>query len=444
MRKIEQSIERKLPEGMRFYLPEQAEMIAELARKGKNILTDWGYRPIFVPALLPYDTVVESLGEESVREYYKLIDYRGEILVLRPEMTAAIAERVTCDEDDTRFPGRYQYFAPVYRHETTQSGKKREIYQLGAEFLGNSSHGDVEILMLAQEILLECGIENFEVEIGHIGFLNQLLTELDISRQQAAELKSHLARRDLVSYRNLCETFSSAIRDKLLELLQLRGDEDIIARANSLLDTKDCEPLRQLQTIHQGLTDLNKEKNISFDLGLTRNLDYYSGLVFEIMSPTLGYNICGGGRYDKLLQKLGGKSISGRGFALGIERLRLIKAQQQAGGFGDDLKVLIRYQDNSSLQSSVEMAESLQKLNYATELDRVSAYKDGDELATKNLIIDVKQQENGKTVFDLRCKGMNLPSDRKSDGHKDTLHKKGLSQIEVTEIAEQLLKSSST
>lgn len=443
MRKVEQSIERRLPEGMRFYLPDQAEMIAGLADKGKEILKNWGYRPIFVPALLPYDTVLKSLGEESVKEYYKLIDYRGEILVLRPEMTAAIAERLVAEEGNHDFPGRYHYFAPVYRHETTQSGKKREIYQLGAEFLGDSSHADVEILMLAQKILFECGIKNFEVEIGHIGFLNQLLQELNMASSKEKELKSHLARRDLVSYRNLCETFSADIREKLLELLKLRGDKNIISRAYSLLDSQKCSALQQLQIIYEGLADLNMEDKISFELGLTRNLDYYSGLVFEIMSPVLGYNICGGGRYDRLLQKLGGNSISGRGFAMGIERLRLIKEKQQSRKFSADKRALIRYQRGEDWRDSVAIAERLQELNITTELDKVASF-DGNSVSwNQDLILDVRKNENGENRYSLRKRAVKSSSDHQDKNYQTVLKREELTQAEVIKIAEKFIEDSS-
>ncbi len=448
MQKSEQSIERKLPEGMKFYLPDQAEIIAELARKGKEVLGGWGYRPIFVPALLPYDTVAKTLGEESAREYYKLIDYRGEILVLRPEMTAAIAERLAADKENPDFPGRYHYFAPVYRHETTQSGKKREIYQLGAEFLGESRHADVEILMLAQDILFKCGIEDFEVEIGHIGFLNQLLEELNIASEKAGELKTHLARRDLVSYRNLCEDFSANIREKLLELLKLRGSKNIISRANSLLKSRECEALKELQIICEGLADVDKESKISFDLSLTRNLDYYSGLVFEIMSPGLGYNICGGGRYDKLLHKLGGKNISGRGFAMGIERLRLIKEKQQSQEFGDNIRALIKYKRGEDLRKSVEIAEKLQDFAIVTELDKVSKFKtkniNSEFSQDRDLIIEVRKNEKGEDVYNLKGKMLNITQTEQTENLQDLLVKDGLKQIEVIKIAEKFIEDSTT
>ena len=421
----ESSIEKNLPEGMRFYLPPQSEVMTDLARRGSQVLEEWGYRPVYVPALIPYDTIVGGLGGESVKNCYKLVDYRGEILVLRPELTAAIAERLACENDSEGLYGRYQYFAPVYRHESTQSGKKREIYQLGAEFLGDSSYADIEILLLAQEILISCGVCDFKVEIGHVGYFDQLISEFDLSQQEEAGLKSSLASRNLVQYRNLCQSLTGDIGERLLRLLDLRGDIEVLQRAESLLSSSTSRPLEQLREIYSRLEDIGYAERISFDLGLTRDLNYYSGLVFEIMSPGLGYNICGGGRYDRLLEKLGCKKVAARGFALGIERLRLIREKQNSGGRTDN-KVSIYFASSELMQPAVQLARRLHQKNLPTRLKNEAIVDDIHSGFSDEISIVVKEENS--IVYDLRIK------DRQKTELKET---------EVITIAAEYAESSS-
>ena len=393
------SIEKNLPEGMRFYLPPQSEVMTRLARRGSQVLTEWGYRPIYVPALLPYDTVVSGLGGESVKDYYKLVDYRGEILVLRPELTAAIAEKLVCEQEAENIHGRYQYFAPVYRHEITQSGKKREIYQLGAEFLGESRYADIEILMLAQEILESCGVNDFKVEIGHVGYFDQLISRFDLSPQVEAGLKSSLASRNLVDYRNLCREMEDDTGERLMKILDLRGDFEVLQRAEDLLTSSSSESLDQLRRIYRGLEDIGYEKRISFDLTLARDLNYYSGLVFEIMSPRLGYNICGGGRYDRLLEKMGGESVAARGFALGIERLRLIREKQNLAS-DQQKKVNIYFGSAELLEAAVSLARQLHDLNLTTSLQNAAEAEKLQDEDANEFSIAVKAGEDS-VLYDL-------------------------------------------
>ena len=375
------SPEKSLPEGMRFYLPEQAEIISSLAGRGMKLLEGWGYRPVYVPALIPYSTIAAGLGEEQTKNFYKLVDYRGEILVLRPEMTAAIAHRLSDEQDDEDVLGRYQYFAPVYRHETTQSGKKREIYQLGAEFLGDSDYADIEILILAQDVISACAGESFEVDIGHTGFLNKLLDEVDISSPEAEKLKSMLACRDLVGFRSSCRQFAPEASERLLKIPELRGKEEVLDKAEALLSSSDCRPMRQLRKIETGLRRADRYENVYFDLSLVRNLDYYSGMVFEIISPELGYSICGGGRYDRLLDKLGRPQVSGRGFAVGLERLRLIRRSRDDNGSRRSPRAVICFDEMNSFQEALEVSRLLQEKGYQTIM---SPGRDSDQLKKDN------------------------------------------------------------
>lgn len=381
-----------LPEGMAFYMPEKARALDLLKNNGQNILEKFGYEPLYVPALLPYSLVCSGVEKEKVKNYYKLIDYQGDILVLRPEMTSAIASLVAREQDNITFPTRFYYYSSVYRHETTQSGKDREIYQLGAERFGGSEDADIEILLLVQKIIESAGLDDFQVEVGNISFLEEVFLSLELDEELIKKLKAKLASRDLVGYRNICLGLEKDKKDKLLKLLELRGGPEIFAEAEKIIDGKN-NSLNHLKKIYGSLKLIDMADRINFDLTLMRNLDYYTGIVFEVMSPNLGYNICGGGRYDKLLSRFGVESIPAVGFAVGMERLRL--AVNGGQGLDKNNKIKIYVSEVNNLEKSYDLITALQNEGYETLVE----YEDiqDKELNADEIIIKI----NKNASFDI-------------------------------------------
>lgn len=352
-----------LPEGMAFYLPEKARVLDLLKNNGQEILESYGYEPLYVPALLPYSLVSSGVDQEKVKNYYKLIDYQGDILVLRPEMTSAIASLVAREQNNITFPARFYYYSSVYRHESTQSGKDREIYQLGAERFGGNQDADIEILILVQKIIETAGLADFQIEVGNINFLEEVFSNLELADEVVKRLKAKLASRDLVGYRNVCLELGQNKQAKLLKLLELRGGPEILSEAEEIVDG-DNNSLNHLKKIYGCLNLIGRAERINFDLTLMRNLDYYTGIVFEVMSPNLGYNLCGGGRYDKLLSRFGVESIPAVGFAIGMERLRLAVNGGQSLDKSKKFKIYIPSVNN--LSKSYELITALQNKGYET------------------------------------------------------------------------------
>ena len=386
-----------LPEGMRFYLPEEARIMNRLRERGAGILEKWGYQPLYVPALLPYDMIVRGMSQERARNYYKLIDYQGDILVLRPEMTTAIAGLMARERDNMTLPARLYYYAPVYRHESTQSGKEREIYQLGAEFFGDSELADFEVLAVTREIIAGCGLEDYRLEIGHVGFLQSYLEELELDAETQKQIKVELAERNLVGFRKICDSLPAEKASRLLNLLKLSGGPEVLEDAAQLVSSGLEEDLVQLKNIYQALKNDGGNDRIFFDLTLVRNLDYYTGIVFEIMTPDLGYNICGGGRYDRLLGSYGSESIPAVGFAIGIERLRLawLNSRQDT----DSLKnkpVIITLENEAARPRALELINRLHRAGRPTLL------KAAEEI---NYQEKLQQQNNYSWLIKLSAEG---------------------------------------
>ncbi|MEJ6951353.1 ATP phosphoribosyltransferase regulatory subunit [Natronospora cellulosivora (SeqCode)] len=320
--------------GMRSYLPELASELKCIERKILDIFELWGYHPIITPTLEYYESLTEGMGRSLDKRLYKFIDYEGNILTLRPEMTAPIARTLSNRLNDIELPMRLSYNATVFRYDQLQAGKNREIYQLGVEFIGEKSYlADAEAIILAIESLQNTGIEDFKLDIGHAAYLEGIIEELDLSHEIELEIKTFLNKKDLVGLNDFILSLEEEGVDKKVEMINdipaLRGNQEILRDARSLVkNEKSIAALENLEKIYQYIADYGLADYITLDLSLIRGFDYYTGVVFEGFTEKLGYTICGGGRYDNLLNKYSGQEIPAIGFAIGLERVRLALKRQ--------------------------------------------------------------------------------------------------------------------
>ncbi|MFW6238606.1 MAG: ATP phosphoribosyltransferase regulatory subunit [Halanaerobiales bacterium] len=318
------------PAGMKSLLPKNARRFRAIKQEIDDVFSVWGYSPIITPIFEYYDSLMVGMGESTKKEFYKFIDYEGDILALRPEMTAPIARTIVNRREEFSLPLRLYYDAPVYRYDSPQMGKNREIYQMGIEFIGEkSSLADAEAIIIAVEAIKKTGIEDFKIDLGHTGFLEGMIRELGLEDKEA-EIKRHLNKKDFVGLKNFINTLSVSGRDVLHKLPLLRGGRDVLKRAEDLVENKkSAAAIDKLRTVYEYLDHYHLADYINFDLGLIRGLNYYTGLVFEGFTDKLGYTICGGGRYDNLIEKYGGEKIPAVGFAVGLERIRLALLKHQ-------------------------------------------------------------------------------------------------------------------
>ncbi|MFW6381584.1 MAG: ATP phosphoribosyltransferase regulatory subunit [Bacillota bacterium] len=312
------------PDGMKSYLPDTCQEFYEIREKIEGIFDSWGYRPIITPTLEYYQSLQLGMGRQSKRDFYKLIDYEGNILALKPEMTAPIARTVVNRMEEVSLPLRLSYFAPVFRYDSPQMGKNREIYQLGMEFIGEDPLAEAEVIMVAIESLKKAGLQNFKIDLGHTSYLDGIISELDLSQYEADKIKSYLNKKNFVGLRNYVEQLGIDNKQQLLELPKMRGDKGVLTEAAGLVNNpRSQQAIDKLEQVFSLLQDYDVSDYLNFDLGLIRGLDYYTGIVFEGFTEKLGYTICGGGRYDNLLEKYGGRQIPAVGFALGLQRVWL-------------------------------------------------------------------------------------------------------------------------
>ncbi|WP_254119696.1 ATP phosphoribosyltransferase regulatory subunit [Bacillus sp. FJAT-29790] len=311
------------PLGMRDTLPDLFEMKSTVRSLIEGEMKLWGYQFIETPTLEYYETI----GTASAildQKLFKLLDQQGKTLVLRPDMTAPIARVAASHLLKDELPLRLAYSAKVYRAQQREGGRPAEFEQIGVECIGDhtiSADGEGIALMISS--LKEAGLEDFQLSVGHIGFVREFFLHVLGTEERVDALTRYLYEKNYVGYREHVKSLalSSIDKQRLLDFLKLRGGEEIIGQAYSLLENGlGKEALIQLQQLWEIMTDYGQEEKVKFDLTLVSHMSYYTGILFEVYAGNVGFPIGNGGRYDLLLEKFG-KSAAATGFAIRVDRL---------------------------------------------------------------------------------------------------------------------------
>ncbi|MRN56706.1 ATP phosphoribosyltransferase regulatory subunit [Paenibacillus monticola] len=312
------------PTGVRDYLPHAVAKLRKIENDVLHCMSRWGYRQIMTPTLEYYDTVGVA-SSTSDQKLYKLLNNRGQALVLRSEMTAPVARVVSSLLKDEPLPLRLSYHANVFRAIEAEAGREAEFFQTGVELVGDDSpEADAEVVALAISSLQAAGVKSFKIAMGHVGFLNGLFQEALPGLPEAQEdLKSHLLSRDYVSFRESIRrlNLSDAQKNELNGLLRLRGGKEICGQALELSD----HPLARVSIEHlckvwEVLVSYGVSQHVMIDLTMIGDFSYYTGMTFEGYASELGFPVCSGGRYDNLLQQFG-RPIPSTGFSLKTNRI---------------------------------------------------------------------------------------------------------------------------
>ena len=303
--------------GMHDLLPEQTPRWQGVEAVFRRVLSAYGYQEIRLPIVEKTELFKRSIGEVTdivEKEMYTFDDRNGDSLTLRPEGTAGCLRACLEHSLLQQSALRLWYMGPMFRHERPQKGRYRQFYQLGLEAYGMAGPDiDAELILLTRRLWKELGIgHKLELQINSLGTLE----ERHVYREHlVAYFRSHFHALDEDSRRRL-ETNPLRILDSKNPAMK-----ELIAAAPSLHDHLG----EDTRTHFAALTQALDEAGLAYTLNtrLVRGLDYYSKTVFEWVTTELGSQgtVCAGGRYDSLIQHLGGKDSYAVGFALGMERL---------------------------------------------------------------------------------------------------------------------------
>jgi ATP phosphoribosyltransferase regulatory subunit len=310
------------PLGMRDTLPDLYETKQRVKRKIEEEIKGWGYQFIETPTLEYFDTV-GSASAILDRVLFKLMDQQGHTLVLRPDMTAPIA-RVAVSKLLHELPLRLASTANLFRAQQREGGRPAEFEQIGVELIAdNTMSADAEVIALMISSLKAAGLTDFQISVGHIGFIKDLFIQILGTEERAKTLTQLLYEKNYVGYREHIKSLplSSIDKQRLYDLLQLRGGEEVIEKAYSLLENEaGRNAIEQLRQLWEIISDYGVEAHVKFDLTLVSHMSYYTGVLFELYAGNVGFPVGAGGRYDHLLEKFG-KQTGATGFGVRIDRL---------------------------------------------------------------------------------------------------------------------------
>ena len=313
----------KIPYGTKDFLVAEASRKRGMEAALAELFARWGYQEVVTPTF-EYLEIFDSgtLSEQA----FKFFDRAGNTLALRPDMTGPIARLACTRLREWQCPKRLSYIANVFRYEQAQAGRQCEFYQAGVELLGVSeASADAEIVALAVETVKSAGLDSFKISLGHVDFLNGLIEKTGLQSEQKEQIRVLLSQRDLAGLELFMDEVALAepIRSCLQQVLFLHGGKELLAKADSLAANElSSRALANLAEIYEMLEGYGVADKIDFDLGLIRDFGYYTGMVFEGYTVSLGFPICGGGRYDNMMSSFG-QECPATGFSAGIDRLLL-------------------------------------------------------------------------------------------------------------------------
>ncbi len=314
----------KAIKGTKDVLPKEAYKNQYIEATVLDVAQRFGYKEMRTPVFEHTELFQRGVGSTTdvvQKEMYTFDDKGGRSITLRPEGTAGAArsflENGLCNE---ALPQKICYLTSCYRYEKPQAGRLREFHQFGVECFGTSSPlADAEIISLAKTVFDELGIKDLSLEINSIGC-------------PECRVKYHEALREYFSARKdeLCDTCKERLDRNPMRILDCKSPvcSEIAKGAPVVLDYL-CDDCREhFETVKKYLTSQSIEFTVNPQI--VRGLDYYTKTVFEFVSNSIGAQgtVCGGGRYDGLIEELGGQKTPSLGFGLGLERLMLLMEAQ--------------------------------------------------------------------------------------------------------------------
>lgn len=303
--------------GMNDILPDEVYQWDFFETTIRDWLAAYGYRNIRTPIVEQTDLFVRSIGTATdivEKEMYTFVDHlNGESLTLRPEGTASCVRAVLEHSLLYTGPQRLYYYGPMFRHERPQKGRYRQFHQVGVEAIGYANAEiDAELIIMCVRLWRQLGISNLRLEIGTLGSVASRAVYRD---RLIGYFEQHLQHLDEDARRRL---YTNPLR-----ILDSKNPamHELILNAPRLLDDLDEESLVHFKELQDRL----QQQGIDFEINLklVRGLDYYNRTVFEWITDKLGAQgtVCAGGRYDGLIEQMGGKHTPACGFAMGIERI---------------------------------------------------------------------------------------------------------------------------
>lgn len=381
------------PKGTEDLVPEESYKWQYLEKKFNETAAAYNFKEIRVPTFEHTELFERGVGDTTdvvEKQMYTFNDKGGRSITLRPEGTASVVRSFLQNSlYALPMPMKAFYNIACFRYENKQKGRLREFHQFGVEAFGaENATMDAEIISLAINFLDSVGLKDLSVNINSIGCP-------ECRKAYSDALKEYLKPR----YDELCDTCKNRYERNPLRIIDCKSEicQDIVKGAPTLLDyiCDDCR--NHFEELKTSLDAMGIKYTI--DPGIVRGLDYYTKTVFEIISGD--FTVCGGGRYDGLVEELGGKSTPAVGFGLGIERL-LLRLEETGTEIQkpDSVSLYIAPMGGDAVTKATQLAYNLRKAGISVDTDHIgrglrASMKYADKLGAKyTLVLGDNEIEN--------------------------------------------------
>lgn len=391
------------PKGTKDLLPAKAYKWHYVERKFAEICKNYGFKEIRTPMFEHTEVFARGIGDTTdvvQKEMYTFNDHGNRSITLKPEGTSgAVRAFIEHKQYAEVQPTKYYYDTDCFRYEKPQSGRLRHFHQFGIEVFGTPNMlADSEVICLANDFLNELGITEIELRINSVG-----CPECRKNHREA--LKSFLKPR----YDELCNTCKDRYDRNPMRILDCKSEicQEIVKDAPRMLDylCDDCK--NAFEELKTNLTAMGIEYKV--DPNIVRGLDYYTKTAFEFVTTSIGAQgtVCGGGRYDHLIEELGGPPIPGVGFGMGVERLLMLMDACDAYFPPDNsADVFIAVMGDRAKAFGLKLCRELRQKGVAAEMDTLARnikgqFKYADRLNAKYTLV-IGENELDKGVVSLK------------------------------------------
>ncbi|PAV28944.1 histidine--tRNA ligase [Virgibacillus profundi] len=404
----------KAPRGTVDILPKDARKWQFVESKIKNICDKFNFEEIRTPLFEHTEVFQRGVGDSTdivQKEMYTFEDRGGRSLTLRPEGTASVARAFVENKlfGDPNQPVKLYYFAQMFRYERPQKGRMRQLNQFGVEVLGSASPAvDAEVIDLAMSCYRELGLKSLKLVINSLGD-NESRTN-----HRRALVEHFTPHKD-----ELCKDCQTRLSQNPLRILDCKTDSDhpAMKTAPSILEFLNEESKNYFDQVKDYLTAMGIDYIV--DKNLVRGLDYYNHTAFEIMSEAEGFGaittLAGGGRYNGLVEELGGPATPGIGFGMGLERLLMaLEAEKKEIPIDEALDCFLVAVGDEAEKEAVRLVHELRKNGIQVDKDyqgrkMKAQFKSADRNKAKYVlilgedelqkqIINVKEMQTGEQV----------------------------------------------
>lgn len=312
------------PEGVRDIYNRECETKIAIQKKLSTVLHLYGYQDIQTPTFEYDDVFRKEIGSTSTKELYRFFDREGNILTLRPDITPSVARAAATLFETEDFPIRLCYAGNTFTNHTSYQGRLKENTQLGAELIGlDSIEADAEMLAMVVDGLKRTGLKEFQVNIGHVDFIQSLLEASGLEDDEMDEIRTLINNRNYFGVEEILDNRSvkESVKEAFHILPELMGGPEILESAARIAPSAEARlAVTRLQQIYKLLRLYKAEDHVTFDLSMSGSYGYYTGIIFRAYTYGTGDAVVRGGRYDHLLEKFG-KSTPSIGFAIIIDEL---------------------------------------------------------------------------------------------------------------------------